>query len=184
MSTVDRFLAAGVGQVGKPYVFGDAGPNAFDCSGLVEYAAAQVGISLPHNAAEQQKVTTRVSSPLPGDLVFFGSPAYHVGIYLGNGQMLSAPHAGATVHVTSVGTPTNYGRITGLGTALAPAISAVTGVGSFLGGTVSDWLGGARSVVLEAGAVAFGLVLVGYGLWRTVAAPARQHAMSTVEELL
>lgn len=171
MSALDTFLSVAIGQTGKPYVWGDAGPSAFDCSGLVSFAAAAAGITLPHNAAEQQNVTTPVSNPVPGDLVFFGQPAYHVGIYMGGGQMLSAPHAGATVHVGAVGTPTGYGRIKGLG-----------GLGSTLGGLfdktgltttpTSTGDGGivdsVRAIVLELLVLALGLTLVGYGLARLV----------------
>jgi hypothetical protein len=185
VTKLDTFLAAGVAQVGKPYIFGaDSPTRGFDCSGLVEYMAAQVGISLPHDAARQQQLTTRVSNPLPGDLVFYGQPATHVGIYLGAGKMLSAPHSGATVHVTTVGTPTNYGRISGLGTATAPAVSTVADGLSTVGTSVTDWLGGARYVVLEVVFAGLGLALVGFGLWRGVAAPARQHVTSSIEELL
>ena len=72
MSTVDNLLTIARTELGKPYVYGDEGPNTFDCSGLMEYVFAQVGIHLPRVAADQQKATSRVSSPLPGDLVFFG----------------------------------------------------------------------------------------------------------------
>jgi hypothetical protein len=184
VSKVDQMIAAATAQLGKPYVFGDAGPNAFDCSGLTEYAAAAAGVSLPHNAAQQQKTTSRVTSPLPGDLVFFGDPAYHVGLYVGNGQMITAPHSGATVHITAVGTPTNYGRITGLGTATAPAVSTVADGVSVVGAALSDWLGGARGVVLEVAFVGLGVGLLAYGLYRGVAAPARHRMDAQIEELL
>src|SRR5205807_993397 len=99
-------------------------------------------------AAQQQQLTTRVSTPLPGDLVFFGDPAYHVGIYLGQGRMISAPHSGATVHVVDVGTPTSYGRISGLGTITGPIIDTV-GLGvQTVGASISDVLGGVRATVL------------------------------------
>jgi cell wall-associated NlpC family hydrolase len=87
--------------LGVPYVWGGASPTGFDCSGLVMYCYAQVGVSLPHGATWQQQACTPV--PLdaiqPGDLVFFGSPgAYgHVGIYVGGGTMIDAPHTGAVV---------------------------------------------------------------------------------------
>ncbi len=183
MSAVDQVIAAAQAELGKPYVFGTEGPNTFDCSGLTAYAMAQAGISLPHNAAEQQKMTTRVATPAPGDLVFFGDPAYHVGLYIGGGKMISAPHSGATVHITDVGTPTNYGRVKGLGAGVAGAVDTVQTGLSTVGSTVGGWLGGARYIVLEGLAVGFGVGLVGYGLYRTVA-PAIKQQYAQVEEAL
>jgi cell wall-associated NlpC family hydrolase len=91
-------------QLGKPYVYGASGPNSYDCSGLTMRAWGAAGVSLPHNAAGQQADTRSVSySDLqPGDLVFFGSPAHHVGIYIGGGQMIAAPHTGDVVKIQSV----------------------------------------------------------------------------------
>ncbi|MBV9096795.1 MAG: C40 family peptidase [Frankiaceae bacterium] len=91
-------------QLGKPYVYGASGPDSYDCSGLTMRAWGAAGVSLSHNAAAQQSETRYVSySDLqPGDLVFFGSPAGHVGIYIGNGQMIAAPHTGDVVKIQSV----------------------------------------------------------------------------------
>jgi len=93
-------------QLGKPYVYGAAGPNSFDCSGLAMYCYAQVGISLSHGATDQQRASTEVpiTALQPGDLVFFGSASYsyHVGIYAGNGTMINAPHTGAVVSYGSI----------------------------------------------------------------------------------
>jgi len=92
--------------LGVPYVYGGADPSGFDCSGLTMYCYAQVGVSLPHGATLQQKMSTPV--PLhaltPGDLVFFGSAAYsyHVGIYVGGGTMIHAPHTGDVVSYGSI----------------------------------------------------------------------------------
>jgi cell wall-associated NlpC family hydrolase len=89
-------------QVGKAYVYGAAGPDHFDCSGLILFAYAQAGRpGIPHSAAAQQGLGVAVSRAdlRPGDLVFFGSPAYHDGIYVGNGLMVDAPHTGAVVRV-------------------------------------------------------------------------------------
>ena len=90
-------------QMGKPYVYGAAGPDAFDCSGLTEWAFAHAGVSLPHSAAAQYNYGMHVSySELqPGDLVFFSEGGYigHVGIYVGNGNMIDAPHSGSYVGV-------------------------------------------------------------------------------------
>ena len=92
--------------LGVPYVWGGASPSGFDCSGLVMYCYAQIGISLPHSATMQQQMSRPV--PLralrPGDLVFFGSASfsYHVGIYVGGGHMINAPHTGAVVSYASI----------------------------------------------------------------------------------
>ena len=81
---------------------------------MVQKVYADQGITLPRTAAEQQNIGTPVSSlaqAQPGDLVFYGSPASHVGIYIGNGKMIDAPEAGATVRVDQVGTPTSITRL-------------------------------------------------------------------------
>lgn len=87
--------------LGAPYRWGAAGPNAFDCSGLTMFVYRQVGVYLPHSSRAQIGYGQRVSRSnlAPGDLVFFGSPIHHVGIYVGGGQMISAPHTGAVVRI-------------------------------------------------------------------------------------
>ena len=94
-------LQAALTREGDPYVWGAAGPNVFDCSGLVVWAYAQVGISLPHYTGSQWNSGVHVSRNdlEPGDLVFFFSNISHVGIYVGNGLMLDAPNSGAVVRV-------------------------------------------------------------------------------------
>ncbi|MDX6336129.1 MAG: peptidoglycan DL-endopeptidase CwlO [Streptosporangiaceae bacterium] len=89
---------------GDPYVWGAAGPGTFDCSGLVMWAYAQVGISLPHYTVSQWNMGQHISrSQLqPGDLVFFYAGIDHVGIYLGNGLMVDAPSSGQLVQVQPV----------------------------------------------------------------------------------
>jgi len=91
-------------QLGKPYVWGATGPDSFDCSGLMQWSWAQVGVGLPRVAADQQAwvIPVPISQVLPGDLVFFGNPAHHVGMYIGNGMMVDAPHSGAYVEEVSV----------------------------------------------------------------------------------
>ena len=91
-------------QVGDPYVWGAAGPNAFDCSGLMQYAYAAAGISLPHSSGLQSQMGTAVSASAlqPGDLLFFYHPVSHVGMYIGNGQMVHAATSGSPVKVVSL----------------------------------------------------------------------------------
>lgn len=97
--------------LGVPYVWGGTTPSGFDCSGFTSYVFRQVGINLPRTAAAQQSALTPVSNPQPGDLVFFGSPAYHVGIYLGNGMEIAAPKPGDHVKIQPIyGTPSGYAR--------------------------------------------------------------------------
>lgn len=108
-------MQAALSQRGKPYVWGADGPDAYDCSGLTMWAYAQAGISLPHSAAAQQDLGVPVSrSELqPGDLVFMGSPAYHVGIYVGSGEMVDAPTSGEVVKVQPLWGFTNARRLAG-----------------------------------------------------------------------
>ncbi|WP_299445724.1 C40 family peptidase [uncultured Phycicoccus sp.] len=99
--------------LGIPYVYGGTSPSSgFDCSGFTSYVFAQAGTSLPRTAAQQQAAATPVSNPQPGDLVFFGSPAWHVGIYTGNGMMV---HSGKPGEVTEE----------------SPLFSGVSGYGRF-----------------------------------------------------
>ena len=97
-------LRAALTQRGKPYVWGAAGPDAYDCSGLVVWAFAQEGISLPHYTGSLWNSGMHVSRDQlePGDLVFFFADISHVGIYLGNGLMVDAPSAGQVVQVQPV----------------------------------------------------------------------------------
>jgi cell wall-associated NlpC family hydrolase len=97
-------------QLGKPYQYGAGGPGSFDCSGLTAWAWRAGGVSLPHNAAAQQGSGTPVGRGelQPGDLVFFGSPAYHVGLYIGDGMMIHAPTTGDVVKVSSLSYMSEY----------------------------------------------------------------------------
>jgi cell wall-associated NlpC family hydrolase len=111
---ISKLLAFAYAQLNKPYRFGGAGSHVYDCSGLVMRAAAAAGISLSHSAAAQQRSGHRVSlSQLqPGDLVFWGNPAYHVGIYVGGGRILDAPHTGTVVQVQPIwGRPSSATRL-------------------------------------------------------------------------
>lgn len=99
-----KAMKAALGQRGVPYVWGGESPSGFDCSGLIVWAFKQAGVSMPHSAAAQQNKGKSVprSQLKPGDLVFFGSPAHHVGIYLGNGKMVDSPDFGQSVKVESL----------------------------------------------------------------------------------
>jgi cell wall-associated NlpC family hydrolase len=95
-------MTIALGERGHSYQWGGSGPVVFDCSGLIMWAYAQAGYpGIPHSAAAQQQLGVPVSRAdlQPGDLVFFGDPAHHVGIYVGNGLMVDAPHTGAVVRV-------------------------------------------------------------------------------------
>ncbi len=106
----DAFAAAPVAvaeayrQIGKPYVWGAEGPDAFDCSGLTQWVWAKAGAQLPHYTGDQWNAGRHVSRDqlIPGDLVFFNAALDHVGVYIGNGQMIHAPHTGAVVRVENV----------------------------------------------------------------------------------
>jgi cell wall-associated NlpC family hydrolase len=89
--------------LGVPYVWGGASPSGFDCSGLTMYVYAQLGVSLPHNAAAQYGMGTPVPRDAlePGDLVFFDGLG-HVGIYVGGGSFIHAPHTGTVVQISSL----------------------------------------------------------------------------------
>jgi cell wall-associated NlpC family hydrolase len=104
--------------LGVPYQWGGTSPSTgFDCSGLVQHVYADLGISLPRTSQEQVSVGTPVDSiadAQPGDLVFFEPSASgpgHVGIYIGNGQMIDAPHTGTDVQIQAVGQPSAIRRI-------------------------------------------------------------------------
>jgi cell wall-associated NlpC family hydrolase len=91
-------------QLGKPYQYGGSGPDSYDCSGLTMVAWKAGGVSLPHSAEAQYSATTRVATSAlqPGDLLFYGSPIHHVGIYVGGGQMIEAPQTGDVVRYASI----------------------------------------------------------------------------------
>jgi cell wall-associated NlpC family hydrolase len=91
-------------QVGKAYVYGAAGPDSFDCSGLTMAAWQQAGVSLPHSSSAQYASGTHISESelQPGDLVFYYSPISHVGMYIGNGQIVNALNPGSGVQVSGL----------------------------------------------------------------------------------
>jgi hypothetical protein len=123
-------LTAALSRLGKPYVWGGTGPDAFDCSGLVGWSFAAAGVDLPRTAAEQALAGPAVplSQLQPGDLLFWSfdpaDPAFidHVAIYLGRGQMIEAPQTGYTVHVVAMERSHLVGAVR-----INPAISARLG---------------------------------------------------------
>ncbi len=97
-------------HLGKPYRAGAAGPDSFDCSGLTMEIYRRLGITLPHKAALQAKMGTKIGRQdlQPGDLVFFSNPEkgiHHVGIYIGDGKFIHAPKTGDVVKVSSLNEP-------------------------------------------------------------------------------
>lgn len=108
--TASTVLKEAFNYLGVPYVWGGTSPSGFDCSGFVQYVFKNsVGVSLPRVSQSQQNSGTRVSisNIQPGDLVFFGTPAHHVGIYIGNGQYIHAPHTGDVVKISQL----NFGSV-------------------------------------------------------------------------
>ncbi|MFC5993405.1 NlpC/P60 family protein [Pseudonocardia hispaniensis] len=99
-----RALQAAATKLGRPYQWGANGPNTFDCSGLTSWAFAQAGVTLPRSSSAQATVGRAVSwnDLQPGDLVFYYTPASHVGIYAGDGKMINAPQSGDVVRYQTV----------------------------------------------------------------------------------
>ncbi|MER7761720.1 C40 family peptidase [Streptomyces sp. NPDC097619] len=108
-----RAVAFARAQLGKPYVWGATGPNAWDCSGLTRAAWRAAGVELPRTTWEQVEAgpRVRVSELVPGDLVFFYADISHVGIYVGGGRMIHAPRPGAYVREDSIHYQPMYGRV-------------------------------------------------------------------------
>ena len=105
LPTTSVALAWAFSELGRPYLWGGTGPAAFDCSGLTQYSWAHAGVAIPRVAADQDSWTVPVplSQLLPGDLVFFGTTdIHHVGMYIGDGLMINAPHTGDVVRVSPI----------------------------------------------------------------------------------
>jgi cell wall-associated NlpC family hydrolase len=100
----DKAIAFARDQLGKPYVWGATGPDSYDCSGLTQAAYKAAGIDLPRTTYDQVNVGTRIamSDMQPGDLIFFYSDITHVGLYIGNGEMIHAPNSTTVVKVAPI----------------------------------------------------------------------------------
>jgi len=106
-------LSVAASLLGIPYRYGGSSPSTgFDCSGFTSYVYRIArGITIPRTAEGQRKGSARVTSPVPGDLVFFGVPATHVGIYAGNGMMYDSPHTGTVSQLRKIYSGNvSYGR--------------------------------------------------------------------------
>ncbi|HEY5454550.1 MAG TPA: NlpC/P60 family protein [Acidothermaceae bacterium] len=103
-SVAQRAVTAAITRLGDRYVFGATGPTRFDCSGLVQWAYRQAGISTTHYTGTLYNDYRHIpeSQLKPGDLVFFYRDHHHVGIYIGNGLMINAPHTGDVVRIASI----------------------------------------------------------------------------------
>ncbi len=128
-ATGDAVVADAERYLGVPYLYGGTDPSVgLDCSALVQRAYADLGVSLPRTSQEQARLGTPVSSlaqARPGDLVCFGTPATHIGIYVGDGKMVVAPHTGENVQVQEISeTPSTIRRIVGEPEAVIGGVAA------------------------------------------------------------
>jgi cell wall-associated NlpC family hydrolase len=112
-SVADKAIAFARAQLGDPYVWGATGPDSWDCSGLTQGAYRAAGITLPRTTGGQVDFGSRVaeSDLQPGDLVFFYSDHSHVGIYIGGGEMIHAPHTGTVVKIAPITEMPFYGAV-------------------------------------------------------------------------
>jgi cell wall-associated NlpC family hydrolase len=118
-STGQAAVAVAEQQIGKPYQWGGAGPDTFDCSGLVMWSYDQVGVHIDHWTGDQWNEGAHISQSKlrPGDLIFFAydtsrpSTIHHVGMYIGNGQMVEAPYTGANVRISNAIRPDYIGAV-------------------------------------------------------------------------
>lgn len=151
--------------LGVPYRWGGTDPSSgLDCSGLVQLVYRRLGVDLPRTSQQQQHSGTEVASlsqARPGDLVFFGEPAHHVGIYVGDGRMIDAPHTGSTVgvhRVSGYGTVSHIRRLGPPGTATAgPASAGSAPAGSATGGSASAGLTGPYAQLFTAAGARYGV---------------------------
>lgn len=181
-------VQAAQGRVGEPYRYGgDANTGPTDCSGLVQWSYAKIGVSLPRTADAQHAATTEVGPPLlPGDLLFFHDDN-HVAMVVGPGLMIEDPHTGAFVRV--VPTREDYQAHTrvipgGLGAAVAPIATGAALAGANVDpGKASAWLASPHGVwriiegIIGAGAILAGLIMLSKTLRGVVASTAKKGAL-------
>lgn len=112
-SVGDIAVDTALDQLGTPYRYGATGPGAFDCSGLTSFAWRAAGVEIPRTSSQQFASLPRVAAAdrQPGDLVAFGNPVHHIGIYLGDDQMVEAPHSGQHVRIGSIHRPHRRGFV-------------------------------------------------------------------------
>jgi peptidoglycan DL-endopeptidase CwlO len=131
---VREMIAAAESRLGMPYVWGAAGPNAFDCSGLVQWSFRQAGIIMPRVAADQARTgpVVPVRDLQPGDLLFYHTdptaPDYisHVAIYLGDGKMIQAPETGMDVEIVPVDLGSGFAQAVDVDPAVAAEVAATS----------------------------------------------------------
>ncbi|PSO48881.1 MAG: hypothetical protein BRC32_01050 [Actinobacteria bacterium QS_8_72_14] len=106
-------VEAALAQRGTPYEWGANGPDSFDCSGLTQWAWGNAGVSIPRTSRTQYQGLPSVarSDIRPGDLLFFGDPIHHVGMYIGDGQMVEAPYSGQPVRINDIQRPDYVGAV-------------------------------------------------------------------------
>lgn len=187
--TIEQAIAYAEAQLGQPYLYGGEGNGGFDCSGLMQAAFKAAGISLPRTAQQQYDAVPKVVAPQAGDLVFYGnSPTdvTHVGLYLGGGKMLDAPHTGAQVRIENV-----WSGVIGYGRPLAGSTSATDSATVQLADTATAQPAGFLSSIgntferftVEALILGGGVALVGLGMWKgtTVGRRTSEKVRSTTE---
>jgi cell wall-associated NlpC family hydrolase len=133
-AVVHAMLVAAASRLGMPYVWGAAGPTAFDCSGLVQWSFAQAGVVMPRVAADQARTgpAVPVNQLAPGDLLFYHTdptaPDYisHVAIYVGNGEMIQAPEPGMDVEVVPVDLGSEFAGAIDVSPAVAAQVAATS----------------------------------------------------------
>ena len=144
--------------LGVPYLWAGATPSGFDCSGLVQYVFAQVGIALPHNTVAQWNFPGAVSVPRnalqPGDLVFFNK-LDHVGIYIGNGQFIDAPHTGSFVRVDNLSGGWYTANYSGAKRIVGASFGGVAQVGGTVDGATAFNTSSENTVAFTPGVVYF-----------------------------
>ena len=142
-SAGERIVDLASEHIGVPYVWGGEDPSGFDCSGLIQFVYAKLGVELPRVSRDQARAGQPVASlseALPGDLVAFGTPVDHIGIYAGNGQMVVAPRTGDVVKLQQIRRePVAIRRILASDVGFTPSISA-SGSGDEASGSTTGYL--------------------------------------------